>query len=98
MCPPPADPLWPVGPPSGNAWLDRTQRIRRVGRRHANPDDEGGGHGGHHHHDEPEDELGARWLLRSGEAGDLLGAYDDHGRIVHAPDEPDELPHLDATA
>ncbi|MCW2926499.1 MAG: hypothetical protein JWM86_467 [Thermoleophilia bacterium] len=101
MCPPPIDPILPLGPVAGGMYVDRTALPGRVTRRRPreeeDPDERR--RSGHGDEQQPDgDEPGARWIGSRTPAVDA-GAYDDHGRIAHVDaDDLPGAPHVDRTA
>lgn len=97
MCPPPAEPIRPIGPVAGGVYVDRARLAERVHRRPARGDEE-----------QPEEQQDGRGHARGDAPARAPGtppqtavvdprAYDDHGRHPEGTEEPD-VPHVDATA
>ena len=95
MCPPPTDPIRPVGPVSGDVFVERTELPGRVQRRNR-------------HEDETDEQRRKRReqhlfatgvLLTDAELDVDAGTYDDHGRPTHRDDEdPPTRRHVNAVA
>jgi hypothetical protein len=95
MCPPPSDPIWPIGPTLGQVYVARADHAGRVQRRrrHEDETDEQRRHRRSGHHGPAP---GETW---TDEPEPDAGTYDDHGRARHRDD--DDLPphkHVDAVA
>lgn len=95
MCPPPAEPIRPVGPVAGGTYVDHAQIAERLHGRRPRHEDEP---------DEGEQRRREQRRRRQEEGAPVPAAvvrdprsYDDHGRRPDDVDEPD-LPHVDATA
>lgn len=94
MCPPPTDPIRPVGPVSGGVYVGRTELPEHVHRRTRRDDDEG------------QRRRRRRQQQRQQAAGHEVadpaaeaGTYDDHGRRSGGDrDEGPARPHVDASA
>jgi hypothetical protein len=81
MCPPPSDPIRPVGPVAGGVYVGRAELPGRVSRRERRGD-EPGEHRGHQHgttDDEHEPGHGQTWTGPD-DRDPSAGTYDDHGR------------------
>lgn len=97
MCPPPSDPIWPIGPTLGQVYVPRAEHAERVHRRRHH-DDEGGRRGGRHGA-HPEAEAPPEASVGLDDEQPDPGTYDDHGRATHREDEdPPEHRHVDAVA
>lgn len=97
MCPPPSDPLWPIGPTLGQVYVPRAEHPERVHRRrrHEEDTDEQRRRRQHGHH-EP-GAAGDTWIGPEAELD--AGTYDDHGRASHRDDDdPPTRLHIDAVA
>lgn len=98
MCPPPSDPIRPIGPVAGDVYVERSAFAERVARRRRRGEDgQKPGHG-HPHPEDEEPEVPEDWV----EVATPLkaaGAYDDHGRTA-ASEAADDAPHphIDKTA
>lgn len=97
MCPPPAEPIRPVGAVGSRTYVDGSQFVEPVHRRRRRRGDDDEREGGRHGRDGGQDD-DAR---ASSPAGTPLvrdpRAYDDHGRPPDDVDAPG-VPHVDATA
>lgn len=98
MCPPPADPIRPIGPVAGGTWVDRARLAERMHRRRPRDGEE-------QHDEQPRRRQAGEGGPGRPDAGSESTpsavvdprAYDDHGRRREAADEPD-VPHVDASA
>ena len=96
MCPPPSDPIWPIGPTLGQVYVPRADQLQRVRRRRRRED--GDGNGRQHRAGADDEAPEETWTGRDDEHPDL-GTYDDHGRATHRDDEePPAHRHVDAVA
>jgi hypothetical protein len=95
MCPPPADPIWPIGPTLGQVYVPRTGATHRVSRRQRREDETDEQRRHHEHH---ELQPGETWI-RVDEEPDP-GTNDDHRRTSHRvdDDDPPVRRHVDAVA
>ena len=95
MCPPPSDPIWPIGPSLGQVYVARADHAGRVQRRRRR-EDETDEQRRHHRDGDHEPKPLETW---TGEAEPDAGTYDDHGR-AHRRDGEDPPPHkhVDAVA
>lgn len=101
MCPPPSEPIRPIGPVAGDVYVERSAFAERVARRNQRDRD----HERPAHHDGADDEqaeddeppVPEAWI-RTVAPLQAAGAYDDHGHTA-APDATDaSRPHVDKTA
>lgn len=96
MCPPPSDPIRPVGPVAGDVYVERSAFAERVARRRRRGDD-GQRHGHAQHEDDDEPEVPEAWFQAAAPLK-AAGAYDDHGRTAANDGDDAEHPHVDKTA
>ena len=88
MCPPPAEPIRPVGPLDSTVYVERTDYATGVTRRRRRQDDQ-----------PPEQGRQRNPWKQAEHPYDDAGGYDDHGRAhPHEDDDPDEHHHVDTTA
>lgn len=96
MCPPPSDPIWPIGPTLGQVYVARADHAGRVQRRRRR-EDEADGQRRHARDGQSETTAGETWT--AGQLEPDAGTYDDHGRASHRDDEdPPVYRHVDAVA
>ena len=92
MTPPPADPIRPLGPVSGDMYVGPAEYLDRVQRRHRDETPEEQRRRRRQQHPP---KPGQAWI----DPGELdAGTYDDHGRAHHRDEDPPAHPHVDATA
>ncbi len=102
MCPPPSDPIRPIGPVAGDVYVARSEFAERVSRRSRRQRDDEHPTGGHGAEDEqPEDDddppVPEAWFKTVAPLK-AAGGYDDHGRTA-TPDATDaSRAHVDKTA
>ncbi|MCW2921914.1 MAG: hypothetical protein JWL76_1788 [Thermoleophilia bacterium] len=100
MCPPPSEPIRPIGPVAGDVYVERSAFAERVARRRRRGDEDDRQPGHHEPEQEESDDdpaVPAEWFQTVAPLK-AAGGYDDHGRIAAAEgaDAPHE--HVDKTA
>ncbi len=105
MCPPPSDPIRPIGPVAGDVYVERSAFAERVARRNRRGRDEErpahdeahDAHDADEDADEDEPPVPEAWF-RAAAPLKAAGGYDDHGRTA-TPDSADaSRAHVDKTA
>lgn len=98
MCPPPSEPIRPIGPVAGDVYVGRTEFAERVARRRRRDRDDGSpGHGRHHEADDDDPEMPEEWM-RTEAPLKGAGGYDDHGRTAETDSDDAARAHVDKTA
>lgn len=94
MCPPPTDPIRPVGPVSGGVYVGRAELPEHVHRRTRRDEEDGDGR---RRRRQQQRQQGSRQEVVDPAAE--AGTYDDHGRRSgHDGDHAPAHPHVDASA
>jgi hypothetical protein len=100
MCPPPADPIRPIGPVAGDVYVERSAFAERVARRnHRGRDEEqpAGDHQPEADEDDDEPPVPEAWF-RTVAPLKAAGGYDDHGRTATSDADDASRAHVDKTA
>ncbi len=97
MCPPPSEPIRPVGPVDGDVYVERSAFAERVARRRNRGEDGQRRQGQPHADEDDEPELPQDWFQAAAPLK-AAGAYDDHGRNAATDADDTDHPHVDKTA
>ncbi len=103
MCPPPSEPIRPIGALDGSVYVDRIREADRVVRRRSrDAEEDGDGRRDERHEQADARQRRERWT-GSATPLDAAGTYDDHGRALArtraaAAEAAAEQAHVDRTA